>query len=171
MTLYRQSRRPSRTWHVVASEIEDRGLCNAAVRQESTPPRSSLPDWPAMLCPACDRLLYPRTPVFNEGETLLAIHLEELNVPFVRQYRYVPGRLFCADFAIPSHRLLIEVNGGLKAAIGGHSGESGIQRDNERLRMAAMYRFLVMRFTPDEVKCGAAKSWIQQFLETEGEYT
>ena len=170
MTLYRQSRRPSRTWHVVASEIEDRGLCNAAVRQESTPPRSSLPDWPAMLCPACDRLLYPRTPVFNEGETLLAIHLEELNVPFVRQYRYVPGRLFCADFAIPSHRLLIEVNGGLKAAIGGHSGESGIQRDNERLNHAALHGWRVCRFTPAEVKCGAAKEWVRMVIE-KGEHT
>ena len=109
----------------------------------------------------------------NEGEMLLAIHLEELGVAFERQYHYVPGRLFCADFALtdPAHRLLIEVNGGQWAPVGGHSGKSGIQRDNERLRMAAMYRFLVMRFTPDEVKCGAAKSWIQQFLETEGEYT
>ena len=103
----------------------------------------------------------------NEAEALLAIHLEELGVPFERQYRYVPGRLFCADFAIPSHRLLIEVQGGIYTGQA-HGSIKGIRADMERGNHAALHRWLMMRFSTGEVKCGAAKSWIQQFLETEG---
>ena len=103
----------------------------------------------------------------NEGEVLLAIHMAELGVPFERQFYYCPGRRFHADFAYPQpeYRLLIEVNGGQRAPVGGHSGMAGIQRDNERLRHATRNGYFVARFTPDEVKCGAAKEWIRTFLE------
>ena len=101
---------------------------------------------------------------FNEGEELLAIHLAELGVEFERQYPYVPGRKFRADFAIPSINLLIEINGGQLLAIGGHSGPIGIQRDNERLNHAALAGYRVMRFTPKEVKSGAAKEVLRQSI-------
>ena len=101
----------------------------------------------------------------NVGETLLAIHLDELGVAFVDQFYYVPGRQFRADFGIPSHRLLIEVNGGRLMENSGHSGPTGIQRDNERLNHATLHGWRLLRFTPQEVSSGAAKVWIQKVIE------
>jgi len=37
---------------------------------------------------------------FNEAESLLAVHLQELGLHFKQGYRYVPGRKFEADFAV-----------------------------------------------------------------------
>ena len=100
----------------------------------------------------------------NEGETLLAIHLEELGVPFERQYRYVPGRLFCADFAIPELRLLIEVQGGVYTGQA-HGSIKGILADLERGNHAALHGWRMMRFSTSDVKCGAAKEWIRAAIE------
>ena len=100
----------------------------------------------------------------NEGEMLLGIHLEELNVPFERQYRYVPNRLFAADFAIPSIRLLIECQGGIYTGQA-HGSVKGIRADLERGNHAALHGWRVMRFETSDVKCGAAKEWIRAVIE------
>ena len=100
----------------------------------------------------------------NEGETLLAIHLEELGVPFERQYRYVPGRLLCADFAIPELRLLIEVQGWVYTGQA-HGSIKGILADLERGNHAALHGWRMMRFSTSDVKCGAAKEWIRAAIE------
>lgn len=67
-----------------------------------------------------------------------------------RQYRYVPGRQFRADFAFPKQRLIVEVDGGVYSRRA-HGSVGGIIADMKRTNLAAMNGWRVMRFRPDEV--------------------
>ena len=173
MTLYRPSRRSIRTWHIVASEIDDLGVCGAEVEQTNKPPWDYI-QWGRKECLKCDRIQNPRPPKVNVGEQLMKAHLGELAreyldagaTMFEEQYRYVPGRLFKADFAVPSIRLLIEVQGGIYTGKA-HGSVNGILLDNERINLAALNGWRVMRFSPQQVATGEAKEWVRKVLEME----
>lgn len=102
-------------------------------------------------------------PSFNEAETLLGVHLQELGLYFKQGYRYVPGRKFEADFAFPDRRLLIEVQGGIYSRAA-HGSITGILADNERLNLATLNGWGMFRFTPDQVKDGTAIETIRKAL-------
>ena len=99
----------------------------------------------------------------NPAETLMAIHLGELGLRFERQYRYVPGRRFRADFALPEHRLLIEVVGGVYT-YQAHGSIKGVKADMERLNLATLHGWKLLRFTPHEVDVGYAKETVERTL-------
>jgi len=117
---------------------------------------------------------------FSPAETLLAVHLQELGLHFERQFRYVPGRKFTADFAVwwakpkrrmkeppPLYRLaLIEVQGGVYSRQA-HGSVTGILKDNDRLYHAFLNHWPMIRFTPDEVMNGTAKAMIAAALRGE----
>lgn len=96
------------------------------------------------------------------------MHLDELRIPYWRQYRYVPGRQFRADFGIPERKLLIEVQGGVFSRRA-HGSITGVLKDNERLNQATLQGYRVLRFTPDEVMDGRAKETVAQCLK-EGDH-
>jgi hypothetical protein len=103
----------------------------------------------------------------NAAEDLLAVHLKELGLHFIRDFRYVPGRKFEADFAVWTgpplydHRFaLIEVTGGIWQRKS-HGSVSGVLKDNERLLEAFKAGWPMIRFTPDQVKSGEAKTAIE----------
>ncbi|MGE0133748.1 MAG: hypothetical protein AB7L91_06355 [Dehalococcoidia bacterium] len=85
-----------------------------------------------------------------------------------RHHHYVPGRRFEADIAIPSARLLIEVQGGIYTRQA-HGSVSGVLRDNERLNLATLHGWAVLRFTPEEVGSGVALTTIEEYLARRGE--
>ena len=101
-------------------------------------------------------------------EDLLAIHLRELGAQFERQFHYIPGRKFAADFAIPSASLLIEVQGGIYSGQA-HGSVTGIKKDNERLNLATLNGWSLLRFAPDEVSDGTAQRMIARVLESRKE--
>ena len=117
---------------------------------------------------------------FNEAEALLAVHLQELSLHFQQHYRYVPGRKFEADFAVwrnkpaewqdeppPFYRFaLIEVQGGVYSKQA-HGSVTGILKDDERLYWAFRSGWGVLRFTPDQVMDGTAKTMIAAALGRE----
>ena len=100
----------------------------------------------------------------NEGEELLALHLAELGVAFTRQCAYAVGRKMRADFGLPAKRILIEVQGGVYTRQA-HSSISGILADNERLNLATINNWRMMRFTPDQIASGEAKLTIALAIE------
>lgn len=69
---------------------------------------------------------------------------------YERQHGYVPGRKFAADFAWPAQRLLVEIQGGIYTG-GAHGSVTGIKADIERLNLATLHGWRVLRFTPDAV--------------------
>jgi hypothetical protein len=110
----------------------------------------------------------------NPAEDLLAMHLAELGLHFVRQYRYAPPRKFKADFAVwdgpdwsrlADDRLcLIEVTGGIYSKQA-HGSITGILKDNERLLEAFKAGWAMIRVTPDQVMTGEAKRLIEAALK------
>lgn len=68
----------------------------------------------------------------------------------VRQYKYVPGRKFEADFCFVEEKLIIEVDGGIYTRRA-HGSIGGIISDMKRTNQASMFGYRVMRYQPSEI--------------------
>jgi very-short-patch-repair endonuclease len=104
----------------------------------------------------------------NRGETTFAFQCEVRKLPKVEpQYQFAKsmGRRFTADFAFVEYELLIEINGGIWRGGGGaHSHPTNLARDVEKHQYAARLGWLVLPFTPEQVKSGHAIDWTMQTL-------
>ena len=69
----------------------------------------------------------------------------------VAEFRFNPKRKWSADFAIPSERLLIEVEGGIFSG-GRHTRGAGFMGDMEKYNSAAMLGYRVLRYSPTQLK-------------------
>ena len=97
-------------------------------------------------------------------EETLAFQLTALGIPFVREYKAVPGRKFPFDFAFPEARLLVEVQGGTYT-VGAHSTGTGLARDYEKINLAQLHGWRCLQFDGKAVKSGEAAKTIQEALE------
>ena len=103
----------------------------------------------------------------SQPELLLALHLTELGVMFERQYAYVPGRGFRADFGLflpGAAVVLVHIDGGVYNRRA-HGSISGILADIERQNLATLNGYLALRFTPQQVENGEAIDLIQRLME------
>lgn len=73
------------------------------------------------------------------------------------EHRFHPTRRWRFDYAIPSQRLAIEIDGGVFTG-GRHSGGVGQIKDMEKLNAAAVLGWRVLRYTPGQLKDG---TWIR----------
>jgi very-short-patch-repair endonuclease len=103
----------------------------------------------------------------SAGEETLAMMLRAYGVEFEREYRFAPPRRWRADFCVPSHRLLIEVEGGVYSN-GRHSRGSGFEADCEKYNAAAMDGWTVLRYSTRMVKSGEAVAGIMEYLQRAG---
>lgn len=96
----------------------------------------------------------------SEGEALLALQLRAEQCAFIPQYKPIPERKFAFDFYVAPD-LLVEVNGGAwsKGKMGHNSG-TGLQRDAEKMSLAAVQGFRMIVATTEQVKKGYAIQWI-----------
>ena len=84
---------------------------------------------------------------------------------FLRNCRFIPKRKFEADFYFPSLRLVIEVDGGLWMARGGHTSGVGAKRDRERDILAYITgQILTVRIATDHVKSGEGITWLKELI-------
>lgn len=99
-------------------------------------------------------------PVPSEGEALLTLQLRAEQCAFIPQYKPIPDRKFAFDFYVAPD-LLVEVNGGAwsKSKMGHNSG-TGLQRDAEKISLAAVQGFRMIVATTEQVKKGHAIQWI-----------
>ena len=89
------------------------------------------------------------------GEETMALHLRANGIDFVREYVFAPGRKWRFDFALKEQMIAIEVDGG--TWIGGrHSRGDGYAKDCEKLNIAAIMGWIVLRYTPEMVERGDA---------------
>ncbi len=105
----------------------------------------------------------------GDAETELALQCEGIGLlKPEREYVYAPPRKFRADLAWPSHKILVECQGGVYSHQA-HGSISGILKDNERLNIATLAGFRLLRFVPDQVESGEALQLIEQlFLGPKG---
>lgn len=100
-------------------------------------------------------------------EEKLAGQLGAVGLPApVREFRFVPGRMYRADFAWPNQMLLVECEGGIFArGRGWHGSVGGFLDDLEKYNLATLLGYRVLRYTAKEVKSGKAIREIEQMLK------
>lgn len=93
----------------------------------------------------------------------------------VPQYRFAqskyPGhtrRVWIADFAFLELGVMVEIDGGLHIPGMGHSRATAIERSMVKQNDAALLGFHTLRFTPAQVKSGAAIGFTQKVLHARG---
>lgn len=102
----------------------------------------------------------------SDPEEALAFQIRSVGfqVP-VREHRFdAGGRKWRFDFAWPDRLVAAEVEGGVYVN-GRHTRGSGFEKDSEKYNTAAAQGWLVLRFTPRQVKSGEALRWLEKAFE------
>lgn len=100
---------------------------------------------------------------FDEIGTLMEAHLQELGlVPVEREFRFHAKRKWRADFAVPTRRLLIEIDGAVWVQ-GRHTRGKGYIADMEKRNTAVCEGWRPLTFTPDQVRRGDDLEVLEQF--------
>jgi hypothetical protein len=101
-------------------------------------------------------LVAPMRP--NEPYANLLIMFAERGIyPPIKEYAFAPGRRFRFDYAWPAvgkagKKVALEVDGGIwKKGGGAHSRPSAILRDIEKMNLATVLGWRVIRATPDKL--------------------
>lgn len=104
------------------------------------------------------------TPLESPYETLLMTQLHFARLPEpTRELRFIRGRRFRADFAWPTERVIVEVEGG--TWIGGHhSRGKGFASDCEKQNLAVLDGWTYLRVTPEHIDSEKALDWIRRAL-------
>lgn len=117
----------------------------------------------------------------SQLEEALAFQLTALKIPFVREYKFardavgnpktgIRKRLneqglkdWRFDFALPTERIAIEVEGGIFTG-GRHTRGAGFREDCYKYNHALLLGWRVLRFTGQEIKRGEALAMIEKLL-------
>lgn len=97
-------------------------------------------------------------------EAEFALHCRAHKLNPVSEFKFHPVRKWRADFAFPSHMILIEIEGGVWIQ-GRHQTGKGFSADCEKYSHAALLGYRVFRFTPDMVKSGEAVQMVNEALK------
>lgn len=84
------------------------------------------------------------------GDTFTALCETELGVKVLMEYRFSPRRKWRFDYAIPQHRVALEVEGGIWTR-GRHTRPKGFLGDIEKYNTATLMGWKVLRTTPSEL--------------------
>lgn len=74
----------------------------------------------------------------------------DLKVECVKEYKFHPTRRWRFDYAIPDHKIALEVEGGVWTG-GRHTSPKGFLNDIEKYNTATLMGWRVFRTTPDEL--------------------
>lgn len=73
------------------------------------------------------------------------------------------------DFAWPTYKIVVEVQGGLHlGSKGGHTSKAGSERDCKKLNDAVLLGWCVLQFTSDMISSGEAVTYIEDLLKKLG---
>lgn len=70
----------------------------------------------------------------------------------IREFIFHDTRRWRFDFAVPSKKIAIEIQGGLYAAQSGHRSKEGVERDYEKINEALFGGWQVFQITSDNIK-------------------
>lgn len=74
----------------------------------------------------------------------------DLRVECVKEYKFHPTRRWRFDYAIPEHKIALEVEGGVWTG-GRHTSPKGFLGDIEKYNTATLMGWRVFRTTPDDL--------------------
>lgn len=81
----------------------------------------------------------------------------------VAEFTFHPVRQWRSDFAIPSARILIEIDGGAWTK-GRHTRGAGFIEDQAKHNAAAVLGYFVLRFVPADIKSGTLIDTVRKAL-------
>lgn len=74
----------------------------------------------------------------------------DLKVDCVKEFKFHPVRKWRFDYAVPEHKIALEVEGGVWTG-GRHTSSVGFMKDMEKYNTATLMGWRVFRTTPDEL--------------------
>ena len=87
----------------------------------------------------------------------------DLNVECVKEFKFHPKRRWRFDYAIPEHRIALEVEGGVWTN-GRHTRPQGFLGDIEKYNTATLMGWRVFRTTPDDLLRTATLNLLKQAI-------
>jgi len=82
-----------------------------------------------------------------------------------RNFRFLDGRKYELDFAWPTLKLGVEVQGGIFRIRSGHRSIRGLLRDYEKANLAQLNGWIFLQFSAKEIRSGEAVTLIQDAIE------
>lgn len=89
---------------------------------------------------------------------------KQWGVECVTEHRFHPSRMWRFDYALPSLKIAIEIDGGVWK-YGRHNRAAGYLGDLEKFNNAAALGWVVLKFTPDEKMSVKALELIGKTIE------
>jgi very-short-patch-repair endonuclease len=91
----------------------------------------------------------------SPGEEAFALHCRAEDLSPVREYRFVPARMFRFDFAFVADKLAVEIEGGVWTG-GRHLRGQGFESDCIKYNWATRLGWRVLRYSTAQVIQGDA---------------
>ena len=103
-----------------------------------------------------------RTPA-PKCDMFTALVKSTTGVECVKEYRFHPTRMWRFDYAMPSHKIAVEVEGGVWTQ-GRHTRPKGFLGDVEKYNTATMMGWRVLRVTPQTLMTNATLEMIKNTM-------
>lgn len=103
----------------------------------------------------------PQTPK-SDLFTLLCRY--DLKVECIKEYKFHPTRKWRFDYAIPEHKIALEVEGGVWTG-GRHTSPKGFLGDMEKYNTATIMGWKLLRTTPEKLICKNTISMIERIIQ------
>lgn len=98
-------------------------------------------------------------------ELLLLHQIKSIKLPEpIRYFKFHPDRQYKADICWPQIKFIVEVDGGIWMAKGGHTTGTGYERDRIRDAEAKLLGYNVLRVTTGMVEDGIAINYIEKLF-------
>jgi hypothetical protein len=88
----------------------------------------------------------------------------DLHVECVKEFKFHPDRRWRFDYAIPEHKIALEVEGGVWTG-GRHTSPKGFLGDMEKYNTATLMGWRVFRTIPDQLLSRATLQMLRQAMQ------
>lgn len=134
----------------VMTAAEYREFCRKGASRGATAARTSPADKPA----ARKAKGSSRGPKGPQRDVFTETCKRELGIEVVKEFQFHPTRKWRFDYAVPSRKVALEVEGGAWTG-GRHTRAQGFIADMEKYNTAALFGWRVLRVIPDDLLSGS----------------
>ena len=102
----------------------------------------------------------------GKSDTFTLICRGFLKVEVVKELRFHPVRRWRFDYAIPAHKIALEVEGGVWTG-GRHTRSKGFLGDIEKYNQATLLGWRVFRTTPDDLLKSSTLNLLKEAIQND----
>lgn len=105
----------------------------------------------------------PKKPQTQKSDFFTTLCRSDLKEECVKEFKFHPIRKWRFDYAIPAHKIAIEVEGGVWTG-GRHTSPKGFLGDMEKYNTATLMGWRVFRTIPDELCTNATLQLLREAI-------